>query len=81
MIFLNIAAPHTIYVRNVEPKKQNAQTNGMNSVKPSSEYATNQLFAQSTGHIIEITNEYVATKSVWEYFIDKNVTQNNVNLT
>lgn len=74
-MFMNILSPHKIYIRNVswpnEQKKSSApQMNGVSQAKSGST-KTGQLFAQSNGQIIEIANELVATKSVWEYFIDK----------
>lgn len=74
MMFLNIVSPHTIYTRNVEPKKPTPQTNGINA-KKSGEIPTSQLFAQSNGQVIEVTNDRVATKTIWEYFIEKELTQ------
>lgn len=74
MMFLNIASPHTIYMRNVEPKKSITQVNGINC-KKNTDIKMNQLFAQSNGQVIEVTNDRVAIKSIWEYFIEKNPMQ------
>ncbi|XP_055304817.1 uncharacterized protein LOC129569712 [Sitodiplosis mosellana] len=72
MMYLNISSPHKIYIRNVtnEQKKSGPQMNGINQAKSGSTKA-GQLFAQCNGQIIEIVNDRVVTKSVWEYFIDK----------
>lgn len=74
MMFLNIISPHTIYIRNVEPEKSTPQMNGIQS-KVCGETAMSQLFAQSNGRVIEMTNDRVATKSIWEYFIEKESNQ------
>lgn len=89
-MFLNIASPHTIYVRTIEQKRPApliSQFNGMNnSVKAmingsdgggdgmegSREIISAQLFAQANGQIVELCNDRIAIKSVWEYFLEKN---------
>lgn len=75
MLYLNISLPHKIYIRSVswpnEQKKSESQVNGVNMIKNGPVSRIGQLFAQSNGQIIEIANDRVATKSVWEYFIDK----------
>lgn len=91
MMFMNIASPHTIYMRTIEQTRvPMSQLNGMsNMVKSmlngddtdgigsgcglgtSGEITSPQLFAQSNGQIIDICNDRVAIKSVWEYFLEK----------
>lgn len=48
-----------------------SSTDGMDT--PSNGESTlAQLFAQANGQIVELCNERVAIKSVWEYFLEKN---------
>lgn len=72
MLFLNISLPHKIYTRTVswpaEPKKAIAHING---IQRNGQSNSTQLFAQSNGQLIEVSGDLVTTKSVWEYFIDK----------
>lgn len=83
-MFLNIASPHTIYIRTLDQKRL-PPVNGMNNVaKPMMNGASSssidanggiasaQLFAQSNGQIVELCNDRLAIKSVWEYFLEKN---------
>lgn len=67
-------------MRNVEPKKPMPQINGINC-KENADTQLNQLFAQSNGQVIDVTNNRVAIKSIWEYFIEQNPTQTKNQLT
>lgn len=88
MMFLNIASPHTIYIRSIDQKRL-PPLNGLNNIAKTmlngaasgtsgmdgtanGESASAQLFAQSNGQIVEMCNERLAIKSVWEYFLEKN---------
>lgn len=75
ILFLNILSPHKLYIRNkrwaIEQMKPPLQLNGVNITKTSEELKGSQLFTQANGQIIDITNHLITTKSVWEYFIDK----------
>lgn len=96
-MFLNIASPHTIYIREIQQNKPsipqingisnivNAMVNGdggdddgngmdgqANTADVNGEITSTQLFAQSNGQIVELYNDRVAIKSVWEYFLEKN---------
>lgn len=73
LMFLNISSPHKVYIRYVsnEQNKSGPQVNGVSVAKNAGSPKAGQLFAQSNGQIIEIINDRVVTKSVWEYFIDR----------
>lgn len=81
IILLNISSPQTIYVRNqtstTKAAKPPALFNGLGNqsngqIKPNNEkVSTPRLFAQSNGQIIEISGDRVLTKSVMEYFIER----------
>ncbi|XP_031637172.1 uncharacterized protein LOC116349739 [Contarinia nasturtii] len=68
MLYLNLTLPHQIYIRNVSWSVP--QTNGL-SVSKCGAIGTPTLFTQSNGQTIEIFNDRIAMKSVWEYFIKK----------
>lgn len=87
MMFLNIASPHTIYIRTIDQKRPpiSSQINGISNIVKTminggsgtddgianGGIASAQLFAQLNGQIVEMCNERVAIKSVWEYFLEK----------
>lgn len=86
-ILLNILAPHTIYVRHVnwENDESNQSTllrNALNGIPASNNgkkinlnasKSINpiQLFPQPNGQMVEIRDNNVMIKSIWEYFVNK----------
>lgn len=80
-LLLNILSPHTIYVRNIIWQENQLLRNALNGVTASSstkkdihdikQLNLNQLFPQPNGQMIDICDNYVMTKSIWEYFVEK----------
>lgn len=86
-ILLNILSPHTIYVRHVngDDDDLNQSTllrNALNGIPasnngkkliPNVAKSINpiQLFPQPNGQVVEIRDNNVMTKSIWEYFVEK----------
>lgn len=86
-ILLNILSPHTIYVRhlNWENDDSNQSTllrNALNGIPASNngkKFTSNavrsinsiQLFPQPNGQMVEIRDNKVITKSIWEYLVEK----------
>lgn len=79
ILLLNIASPHTIYVRDQSPA--NSATSNLTNGKVINNGQTKiddnkkqliapRLFGQCNGQIIEISSDRVMTKSVFEYFIE-----------
>lgn len=80
-LLLNILSPHTIYVRNVnwDDSPQPLLRNALNGVSASgSKKDLNEiknsirLYPQPNGQIIELRDNNVMTKSIWEYFVNNN---------
>lgn len=86
-LLLNILSPHTIYVRHVnwendDSNQSSLLRNALNGIPasnngkkliPNVPKSINpiQLFPQPNGQMVEICDNNVMTKSIWEYFMEK----------
>lgn len=71
MLFMNITSPHKIYTRNIKwPIEQPTANRLLNGVM-NKQNKMRQLFAQSNGQVVELSDDRIAIKSTWEYFVEK----------